>query len=119
MIVIFYDMLHDCLEDYVDDIVVKSKEAFTHVNDLRKVFIRCTQYQLRMNNLKCSWCIIRKILRIHCPRKAKGKAIQDMESRTVCKQLKGLVSYVPDLFQSWPSSLSVPKIAQEEYIISI
>lgn len=35
---IFHDMLCDCLEDFVDDIIVKSKEVFNHVGDLGKVF---------------------------------------------------------------------------------
>lgn len=34
--VIFYEMLHDFLEDYVDDIVMKSKEVCYHVDDLRE-----------------------------------------------------------------------------------
>lgn len=32
----FGDMLHNCLEDYVGNTVVKSKEGFNHVNYLRK-----------------------------------------------------------------------------------
>lgn len=44
MTVIFQDILHDCLADYVDHIVVKFKEAHNHVNDLRKVK-RCRQYK--------------------------------------------------------------------------
>lgn len=34
--IIFYDMLHGCLEDFVNDIVVKSKELIQHVDDLGK-----------------------------------------------------------------------------------
>lgn len=51
---IFSDMLHDYIEYYVDDIVVKSKEVSHHVNDLRRVFLRCRRYNLRMNPLKCA-----------------------------------------------------------------
>lgn len=36
----FQHMLHDCLQDYVDEIVVKSKEIYNHVNDLSKAFVR-------------------------------------------------------------------------------
>lgn len=46
MTVIFHDMLHNFLEEYVDDIVVKPKEKHQHVEDLREVFIRCKQYNL-------------------------------------------------------------------------
>lgn len=38
IIVIFYDKLHDYLEDCVDDIVAKSKKFYHHVDDMRKVF---------------------------------------------------------------------------------
>lgn len=38
---IFHNMLHYCLEDYVGDIFVKSKEVYNHDNDLRKVFLIC------------------------------------------------------------------------------
>lgn len=34
---IFHNMLHRCLEDYVNDIVVKSKESSEHINDLRSL----------------------------------------------------------------------------------
>lgn len=47
-------MLHGCLEDYVDDIVVKSKEVHQHVDDLRNIFDRCRIYNLRINPLKCA-----------------------------------------------------------------
>lgn len=51
MIAIFLDMLHGCLEDYVDEIVVKFKEAYNHVNDMKKLFVKCKQCKLRMNPL--------------------------------------------------------------------
>lgn len=38
MIAAFHDMLHGCLEDYVGDIIVKSKEVSQNANDLRRVF---------------------------------------------------------------------------------
>lgn len=48
----FHDKLHDYLEDYVDDTVLKSREVSHHINHLKKVFLRCRQYNLRMNSLK-------------------------------------------------------------------
>lgn len=41
MTTIFRNMLHDCLENYADDIVIKSKEVYNHVNDLKEVHERC------------------------------------------------------------------------------
>lgn len=52
MTVIFNDMLHDFLEDVVDDVIVKSEEIYQHYGCLRKVFLRCKQYNQKMNPLK-------------------------------------------------------------------
>ena len=51
------NMMHRELEDYVDDIVVKSKRREDHAQILRKVFERCQASKLRMNPLKCAFGI--------------------------------------------------------------
>ena len=55
MIAIFHDMVHQELEDYVNDIVVKSRRREEHFHMLRKVFERCRAFKLRMNPLKCAF----------------------------------------------------------------
>ena len=55
MTAIFHDRMHKEIEDYVDDIVVKSKTRGDHLAILRKVFERCRLYKLRMNPLKCAF----------------------------------------------------------------
>ena len=55
MTAIFHDMMHKEIEDYMDDIVVKSKTREDHLFILRKVFERCRLYKLRMNPLKCAF----------------------------------------------------------------
>ena len=55
MTTIFHDMMHKEIEDYVDDIVIKSKVRENHFYDLRRVFERCRLYKLRMNPLKCAF----------------------------------------------------------------
>ena len=55
MTAIFRNMMHHELENYVDDIVVKSKRREDHVQILRKVFERCQAFKLRMNPLKCAF----------------------------------------------------------------
>ena len=57
MIVIFHDMIHNYVEDYVDDLVVKSKERKEHLDHLKKVFQRCREYELKMNPLKYAFGI--------------------------------------------------------------
>ncbi|XP_017984423.1 PREDICTED: uncharacterized protein LOC108663676 [Theobroma cacao] len=60
---IFDDMLHRNVECYVDDLVVKFKKRVDHLEDLRQVFERLRQYQLRMNPLKCAFGVSsRKVL---------------------------------------------------------
>ena len=55
MTTIFHDMMHREMEDYVDDIVVKSRKWEDHIKVLRKVFERCRLFKLRMNLLKCTF----------------------------------------------------------------
>ena len=55
MTAIFHDMMHQELEDYVDDIVVKSRKGEEHFQVLKRVFERCRAFKLRMNRLKCTF----------------------------------------------------------------
>uniref|UniRef100_A0A2N9EPF1 Reverse transcriptase domain-containing protein n=1 Tax=Fagus sylvatica TaxID=28930 RepID=A0A2N9EPF1_FAGSY len=55
MTAMFHDMMHREIEDYVDDIVVKSKTREDHFGILKKVFERCQLYKLKMNPLKCAF----------------------------------------------------------------
>ena len=55
MTLIFSDMLHKQVEDYVDDLVVKAKNPFEHLVHFRQVFERCREHNLRMNPSKCAF----------------------------------------------------------------
>ena len=55
MTAIFHDLMHHELEDYVDDIVVKSKKREEHFYVLKRVFKICKAFKLRMNPLKCAF----------------------------------------------------------------
>ena len=55
MTAIFHNMMHQELEDYVDDIVVKSKRREEHFYVLKRVFERYKSFKLRMNPLKCAF----------------------------------------------------------------
>lgn len=55
MTLIFSDMLHKQVEDYVDDLVVKEKSLVEHLLYLRQVFERCKEYNLRMHLSKCAF----------------------------------------------------------------
>ena len=41
------------MEVYVDDMLVKSKEELTHLDDLKETFATLKQYQMKLNPSKC------------------------------------------------------------------
>ena len=104
MTVIFHDMIHQELEDYVDEIVVKSKKRGEHFYVLRKVFERCRAFKLRMNLLKCAFGVSSgKFLSFLVHSRgidvdpAKATTIATMRPPTMVKELKsflGKVSYI-------------------------
>ena len=104
MTAIFHDMMHQELEDYVDDIVVKSKKRGEHFYVLRKVFERCRAFKLRINPLKCAFGVSSgKLLGFLVHSKgidvnpAKATAIVTMRPPATMKELKiflGKVSYI-------------------------
>ncbi|CAL8162293.1 unnamed protein product [Prunus armeniaca] len=53
MIAVFHNIMGKEVEDYVDDLVVKSKTRESHREVLRKVLERCRLYGLKMNPKKC------------------------------------------------------------------
>ena len=111
MTTIFHDMMHKETEDYVDDIVVKSKARENHFSDLRRVFERCRLYKFRMNPLKCAFGVpAGKFLGFLVHQRgidvdpSKAQAIATMKPPTTVKELKsflGKLSYIrrfiPDL----------------------
>uniref|UniRef100_A0A2N9HFT2 RNA-directed DNA polymerase n=1 Tax=Fagus sylvatica TaxID=28930 RepID=A0A2N9HFT2_FAGSY len=113
MTAMFHDMIHQEIEDYVDDIVVKSKKREDHVEVLRKVFERCRLYKLKMNPLKCAFGVSAgKFLGFLVHNRgidvdpAKASAIATMKPPTSHKELKsflGRLSYIrrfiPEAFE--------------------
>ena len=104
MIVIFHDMIHEEMADYVDDIVVKSKTRTGHLQVLEQVFKRCREYKLRMNPMKCAFGVsARKFIGFLVHHRdisvdpAKAITIATMKRLTTVKQLKSFlrrVSYI-------------------------
>lgn len=103
MIAIFH-MMHQEMEDYVDDIVVKSKTRARHFQILERVFKRCRMYKLRMNSLKCAFRVfVGKFLGFLVHYKgismdlAKATTIVTMKRPTMVRELKSFlrrVSYI-------------------------
>uniref|UniRef100_A0A2N9GC74 Reverse transcriptase domain-containing protein n=1 Tax=Fagus sylvatica TaxID=28930 RepID=A0A2N9GC74_FAGSY len=114
MTAMFHDMMHKEIEDYVDDIVVKSKKREDHLGILRKVFDRCRLYKLKMNPLKCAFGVSAgKFLGFLVHNRgidvdpAKASAIATMKAPTSHKELKSLLgrlSYIRRFIPGFGSS---------------
>ena len=97
-------MIHREMEDYVDDIVVKSKTRARHFQVLEQVFERCRKYKLHMNPVKCAFRVsVGKFLGFLVHHRgisvdpAKVTTITTMKRPTMVKKLKsfwGRVSYI-------------------------
>ena len=104
MTVIFHNMMHKEMEDYVDDIVVKSKTRTGCLQVLEQVFKRCKEYKLRMNPMKCAFGVsARKFIGFLVHHRdisvdpTKATTIATMKRSTTVRQLKsflGRVSYI-------------------------
>ena len=46
------------MEIYVDDMLVKSKEELTHLDDLKEMFATLKKYQMRLNPSKCVFGVV-------------------------------------------------------------
>ena len=53
---IFHELAHLILA-YLDGLTVYSRKRSNHLEDLRLVFQQCHQYNLRLNPLKCVFCV--------------------------------------------------------------
>jgi ribonuclease HI len=104
MTAMFHDMMHREIEDYVNDIVVKSKTREDHFGISKKVFERCRLYKLKMNSLKCAFGVSAgKFLGFLVHQRgidvdpARASAIATMKPPTTHKELKsflGKLSYI-------------------------
>src|SRR5579883_2421559 len=52
---IFHDLIGSLMEVYIDDVVVKSAQRESHLEDLRKVLERARKHGLKMNPHKCAF----------------------------------------------------------------
>lgn len=57
MTLIFHNFIHKILEDYVDEILVKSLVQGTHVENLHLAFERLRLYKMMLNPLKCVFSV--------------------------------------------------------------
>ena len=114
MTAIFHDMMHQELEDYVDDIVVKSRRREEHFHMLKMVFERCRAFKLRMNPLKCAFGVSSgKFLGFLVHNRgidvdpAKATAIATMRPPDTVKELKSFLGKVSYIWRFIPELASI------------
>ena len=52
---IFWSLLGNTMEAYIDDMLVKSKEHFDHTKHLQEAFELLRRYSMKPNPLKCTF----------------------------------------------------------------
>jgi len=111
---VFSHVIGQCVEVYVDDMVVKSPSHHQHVEDLSAVFSALRQYNLRLNPNKCVFGVDRgKFLGFMLTQRGieanpeKCKAIIEMRSPTTIKEVQRLIGRLTAI------SRFLPKLAEQ------
>ena len=99
------------MEVYVDDMLIKSKEELTHLNDLRETFATLRQYQMKLNPSKCAFGVAsRKFLGFMVSQRGieenpeKVNAILNMTSPKTIKEVQKLTGRVVALNKFVPKA---------------
>ncbi|KAM1192775.1 hypothetical protein ACFX2G_013324 [Malus domestica] len=95
------NMLHKNIECYIDDVIVKTKKISDHLKDLRMMFNKLRNYNLKMNPLKCAFGVTSvKLLGFIVKHygievdQSKIKAIQSMPEPRNLHELKSLQGWL-------------------------
>ena len=105
-IALLHDMMHNEIEVYVDDMIIKSKVRKGHIANLRKFFKRIKEYRLRLNPQKCTFKVTAgKLLGFLVSDRgieiepSKIKAILDMPSPKSEKEIRGFLGQLQYISQ--------------------
>ncbi|OMO50172.1 reverse transcriptase [Corchorus capsularis] len=98
MVALFHDMMHKEIEVYVDDMIAKARTPKEHKENLRKLFERLREVQLKLNPNKCTFgAISGKLLGFVVSKKGievdpdKIQAIQGLPPPQTQKEVKGFL----------------------------
>jgi phenylalanine-4-hydroxylase len=87
----------DLVEAYIDNVVVKTREAHTLVDNLHQTFLALNKYQWKLNPKKCIFGVLSGILLGNvishdgiCPNPTKVMAILDMQPPKNVKDIQKL-----------------------------
>ena len=100
----FSEQIGRNMEVYVDDMLVKSKEELTHLDDLKETFVTLRQYQMKLNPSKCAFGVAsRKFLGFIVSQRGieanleKVKAILNLMSPKAIKEVQKLTGRIAAL----------------------
>ena len=95
---LLHDMMHNEVEVFVDNMIVKFEDRGSHTINLRKFFERIEEYRLRLNPQKCTFRVITgKLLGFLLSDKgievypSKIKAILEMPPPSSEKEIRGFL----------------------------
>ncbi|XP_021714970.1 uncharacterized protein LOC110682927 [Chenopodium quinoa] len=98
---ILHDLIHDIVEVYVDDMIVKSHDRETHLDALKSFFDRIRKYNLRLNPQKCVFGVTSgKLLGFIVSQdgikvnSVKVKAIQELPPPRTEKEIRGFLGRI-------------------------
>jgi len=107
---VFNHLMGQCVEVYVDDMVVKSPSHRQHAEDLSEVFSTLRQYNLRLNPDKCVFGVDQgKFLGFMLTQRGieakpeKCKAIIEMRSPTTIKEVQRLIGRLTAISRFLPN----------------
>jgi hypothetical protein len=88
----------ELVEAYVDDVVVKTKESYSLIDDLTRTFVVLNQYQWKLNPKKCIFGVPSSILLGNvisrdgiCPNPEKVQAVLNMKHPANVKDVQKLI----------------------------
>ena len=95
---LFHDMIHRDVKEYVDDMIVKSRDRANHLAALQRFFKRIKQFRLRLNPKKCTFGVTSGKLLGHIVSERgikvdleKIKGILDMPTPRTEKDIRGFL----------------------------
>ena len=84
---LLHDKMHNEVEVYVDDMIMKSMERKGHIVNLKKFFERIKEYRLRLNPQKCTFGVTAgKLL---------GFLVSDREIEVDLSKIKAILEMPP------------------------
>ena len=117
MYAIFHDFIEYFMQIYIVDIVIKSSFEDGHIDHLRRSFERMRKYGLKMNPLKCAFCVhVGDFLGFVIHKRGieinqnKTKDILDLKPPSTKKQLQSLLGKINFLMRFISNLSGITKI---------